>query len=131
MALCRGTVAVRQAARALCSGPEVVCGQRPPEPSCPVSLLITSAIELWHFDGARGRCRLMGMREHLAAWDHSASPPGRFALTQTMLPPQIRPHIATLRKYTYGKHILAKLEKYYMKNGVDLGPICGPPNGII
>ncbi|XP_035295471.1 pumilio homolog 1 isoform X14 [Cricetulus griseus] len=43
----------------------------------------------------------------------------------------IRPHIATLRKYTYGKHILAKLEKYYMKNGVDLGPICGPPNGII
>uniref|UniRef100_A0A8C5IN16 Pumilio homolog 1 n=1 Tax=Junco hyemalis TaxID=40217 RepID=A0A8C5IN16_JUNHY len=45
--------------------------------------------------------------------------------------PPIRPHIATLRKYTYGKHILAKLEKYYMKNGVDLGPICGPPNGII
>ncbi|XP_044246410.1 pumilio homolog 1 isoform X29 [Ursus arctos] len=44
---------------------------------------------------------------------------------------KIRPHIATLRKYTYGKHILAKLEKYYMKNGVDLGPICGPPNGII
>ncbi|XP_043940629.1 pumilio homolog 1 isoform X5 [Protopterus annectens] len=44
---------------------------------------------------------------------------------------KIRPHIATLRKYTYGKHILAKLEKYYMKNGVDLGTICGPPNGII
>ncbi|MGH0172772.1 UNVERIFIED_CONTAM: hypothetical protein FKN15_063560 [Acipenser sinensis] len=42
----------------------------------------------------------------------------------------IRPHIATLRKYTYGKHILAKLEKYYMKNGVDLGPMCGPPNDI-
>ncbi|KAG7244978.1 hypothetical protein INR49_023544, partial [Caranx melampygus] len=40
-------------------------------------------------------------------------------------------HISTLRKYTYGKHILAKLEKYYMKNGVDLGPLCGPPNGII
>lgn len=52
-------------------------------------------------------------------------------VTQPVLPPQIRPHIATLRKYTYGKHILAKLEKYYMKNGVDLGPICGPPNGII
>lgn len=52
-------------------------------------------------------------------------------VTDTVLPPQIRPHIATLRKYTYGKHILAKLEKYYMKNGVDLGPICGPPNGII
>ncbi|XP_064408247.1 pumilio homolog 1 isoform X1 [Latimeria chalumnae] len=44
---------------------------------------------------------------------------------------KIRPHIGTLRKYTYGKHILAKLEKYYMKNGVDLGPLCGPPNGII
>ncbi|KAL0604959.1 Pumilio-like protein 1 [Plecturocebus cupreus] len=44
---------------------------------------------------------------------------------------KIRPHIATLRKYTYGKHILAKLEKYYMKNGVDLGPICGPPNVVI
>lgn len=27
---------------------------------------------------------------------------------------RIRPHVATLRKYTYGKHILAKLEKYYM-----------------
>lgn len=52
-------------------------------------------------------------------------------VTQTVLSLQIRPHIATLRKYTYGKHILAKLEKYYMKNGVDLGPICGPPNGII
>ena len=46
-------------------------------------------------------------------------------------PHQIRPHISTLRKYTYGKHILAKLEKYYMKNGVDLGPLCGPPNGIM
>ncbi|XP_055512488.1 pumilio homolog 1 isoform X3 [Leucoraja erinacea] len=44
---------------------------------------------------------------------------------------KIRPHIATLRKYTYGKHILAKLEKYYMKNGVDLGPIGGPPNGML
>uniref|UniRef100_A0AAQ4P334 Pumilio homolog 1 n=1 Tax=Gasterosteus aculeatus aculeatus TaxID=481459 RepID=A0AAQ4P334_GASAC len=43
----------------------------------------------------------------------------------------IRPHVTTLRKYTYGKHILAKLEKYYMKNGVDLGPLCGPPNGIM
>lgn len=36
---------------------------------------------------------------------------------------KIRPHVATLRKYTYGKHIIAKLEKYLMKNGggVDLG----------
>lgn len=30
---------------------------------------------------------------------------------------KIRPHVATLRKYTYGKHIIAKLEKYLMKNG--------------
>ncbi|XP_006001155.1 pumilio homolog 2 isoform X3 [Latimeria chalumnae] len=44
---------------------------------------------------------------------------------------KIRPHIATLRKYTYGKHILAKLEKYYMKNSTDLGPIGGPPNGML
>ncbi|XP_028653234.2 pumilio homolog 2-like isoform X7 [Erpetoichthys calabaricus] len=44
---------------------------------------------------------------------------------------KIRPHIATLRKYTYGKHILAKLEKYYMKNSTDLGPIGGPPNGLM
>jgi len=39
---------------------------------------------------------------------------------------KIRPHISTLRKYTYGKHILAKLEKYFLKNNTDLGPI-GPP----
>ncbi|KAI1895139.1 hypothetical protein AGOR_G00103230 [Albula goreensis] len=44
---------------------------------------------------------------------------------------KIRPHIATLRKYTYGKHILAKLEKYYMKNSSDLGPIGGPTNGLM
>ncbi|XP_043532718.1 pumilio homolog 2-like isoform X10 [Chiloscyllium plagiosum] len=44
---------------------------------------------------------------------------------------KIRPHITTLRKYTYGKHILAKLEKYYMKNSTDLGPIGGPPNGML
>uniref|UniRef100_A0A4W3JGS7 Pumilio RNA binding family member 2 n=1 Tax=Callorhinchus milii TaxID=7868 RepID=A0A4W3JGS7_CALMI len=44
---------------------------------------------------------------------------------------KIRPHITTLRKYTYGKHILAKLEKYYMKNNTDLGPIGGPPNGML
>uniref|UniRef100_A0A8C1NGB9 Pumilio RNA-binding family member 2 n=1 Tax=Cyprinus carpio TaxID=7962 RepID=A0A8C1NGB9_CYPCA len=44
---------------------------------------------------------------------------------------KIRPHIATLRKYTYGKHILAKLEKYYMKSGSDLGPIGGPTNGLM
>ncbi|CAH8843539.1 unnamed protein product [Trichobilharzia szidati] len=28
---------------------------------------------------------------------------------------QIRPHLNTLRKYTYGKHIINKMEKYYMK----------------
>ena len=28
---------------------------------------------------------------------------------------KIRPYVATLRKYTYGKHILAKLEKYNTK----------------
>ncbi|XP_076188831.1 pumilio homolog 2 isoform X6 [Aptenodytes patagonicus] len=44
---------------------------------------------------------------------------------------KIRPHITTLRKYTYGKHILAKLEKYYLKNSTDLGPIGGPPNGML
>ena len=72
-----------------------------------------------------------------ALWCLGAGYPGarpnlpQARVTRTLLSPQIRPHIATLRKYTYGKHILAKLEKYYMKNGVDLGPICGPPNGII
>ncbi|XP_013786730.1 pumilio homolog 2-like [Limulus polyphemus] len=43
---------------------------------------------------------------------------------------KIRPHIPALRKYVYGKHILAKLEKYLMKNS-DLGPIGPPPNGTI
>ena len=28
---------------------------------------------------------------------------------------KIRPHIHSLRKFTYGKHILAKLEKYLLK----------------
>ncbi|XP_063771398.1 pumilio homolog 2 isoform X3 [Pseudophryne corroboree] len=44
---------------------------------------------------------------------------------------KIRPHITTLRKYTYGKHILAKLEKYYMKTSTDLGPMIGPSNGML
>ncbi|XP_068136306.1 pumilio homolog 2 [Hyperolius riggenbachi] len=44
---------------------------------------------------------------------------------------KIRPHITTLRKYTYGKHILAKLEKYYMKTSTDLGPMVGPANGML
>ena len=42
---------------------------------------------------------------------------------------KIRPHISTLRKYTYGKHILAKMEKYFLKNNTDLGPI-GPPGSM-
>eukprot|EP00096_Caligus_rogercresseyi_P015691 TRINITY_DN815_c0_g2_i1.p1 TRINITY_DN815_c0_g2~~TRINITY_DN815_c0_g2_i1.p1 ORF type:complete len:1028 (-),score=349.69 TRINITY_DN815_c0_g2_i1:1629-4712(-) len=42
---------------------------------------------------------------------------------------KIKPHVSTLRKYTYGKHILAKLEKYFLKNNTDLGPI-GPPGSL-
>ncbi|XP_052763067.1 pumilio homolog 1-like isoform X2 [Mya arenaria] len=44
---------------------------------------------------------------------------------------KIRPHIGTLRKYTYGKHILAKLEKFLLKSSADLGPIGMPPNGAL
>ena len=55
-----------------------------------------------------------------------ADPPQR-----KMLMHKIRPHVSTLRKFTYGKHILAKLEKYYMKSSTDLGPIGMPPNGAL
>ena len=55
-----------------------------------------------------------------------ADPPQRKILMH-----KIRPHVATLRKYTYGKHILAKLEKFYMKSSNDLGPIGMPPNGAL
>ncbi|KAL5014836.1 hypothetical protein ScPMuIL_009106 [Solemya velum] len=48
-----------------------------------------------------------------------------------MLMHKIRPHIGTLRKFTYGKHILAKLEKFFLKNNPDLGPIGMPPNGAL
>uniref|UniRef100_A0A0K8T505 PUM-HD domain-containing protein n=1 Tax=Lygus hesperus TaxID=30085 RepID=A0A0K8T505_LYGHE len=49
---------------------------------------------------------------------------------------KIRPHFASLRKYTYGKHIIAKLEKFFLKsaNNVvvpDLGPIGPPTNGVL
>lgn len=51
---------------------------------------------------------------------------------------KIRPHLNSLRKYTYGKHIIAKLEKFYMKPanamaamGNDLGPIGPPSNGVM
>merc|ERR1712223_1204216 len=50
-----------------------------------------------------------------------AEPPQRKILMH-----KIRPHCNTLKKYTYGKHILAKLEKYFLKNNTELGPI-GPP----
>ena len=63
---------------------------------------------------------------------------------------RIRPHLNSLRKYTYGKHIIAKLEKFFMKTasamgvgvgvggpvgvgvavGADLGPIGPPTNGL-
>jgi len=33
---------------------------------------------------------------------------------------KVRPHIQSLRKFTYGKHIITKLEKYLNKNA-DLG----------
>ena len=55
-----------------------------------------------------------------------AEPPQRKILMH-----KIRPHISTLRKYTYGKHILAKLEKFFLKNSSDLGPIGMPPNGAL
>ncbi|XP_049854592.1 pumilio homolog 2-like isoform X15 [Schistocerca gregaria] len=54
---------------------------------------------------------------------------------------KIRPHLNSLRKYTYGKHIIAKLEKFFMKTAsamgvggpvvvsTDLGPIGPPSNG--
>ncbi|XP_050541754.1 pumilio homolog 2-like isoform X10 [Daktulosphaira vitifoliae] len=50
---------------------------------------------------------------------------------------KIRPHFASLRKYTYGKHIISKLEKYFMKSNQqsvpvsDLGPIGPPTNGVL
>lgn len=50
-----------------------------------------------------------------------AEPPQRKLLIQ-----QIRPQVPSLRKYTYGKHILAKLEKFMVKNNNDLGPIGAP-----
>ncbi|XP_050665905.1 maternal protein pumilio [Leptidea sinapis] len=43
---------------------------------------------------------------------------------------KIRPHIGSLRKYTYGKHIIAKLEKFFMK-APELGPIGPPPSAAL
>jgi pumilio RNA-binding family len=35
---------------------------------------------------------------------------------------KVRPHIQSLRKFTYGKHIITKLEKHLSKSS-DLGPM--------
>ncbi|XP_055695961.1 maternal protein pumilio isoform X3 [Lutzomyia longipalpis] len=55
---------------------------------------------------------------------------------------KIKPHINSLRKYTYGKHIISKLEKFFMKTSSTvgsslaptsegLGPIGPPSNGVL
>nr|VZI46268.1 unnamed protein product [Spirometra erinaceieuropaei] len=42
---------------------------------------------------------------------------------------RIRPHLASLRKYTYGKHIINKMEKHYMKtNQVHLAMVLASPS---
>lgn len=48
-----------------------------------------------------------------------------------MLMYKIRPHMATLRKYTYGKHILAKLEKFFMKTSPEMQNMAMTPNGAL
>lgn len=55
-----------------------------------------------------------------------ADPPQRKMLLQ-----KIRPHVTALRKYAYGKHILAKLEKFYTKNNAELGPIGVAPVTVL
>jgi pumilio RNA-binding family len=35
---------------------------------------------------------------------------------------KVRPHIQSLRKFTYGKHIITKLERHISKSS-DLGPM--------
>lgn len=61
---------------------------------------------------------------------------------------KIRPYVGSLRKYTYGKHIIAKMEKFFLKTsnaiggplanttsttstGDSLGPIGPPSNGVL
>jgi pumilio RNA-binding family len=41
---------------------------------------------------------------------------------------KIRPHVNSLRKYTYGKHIIAKLEKFSIKSGVAAIPVASSPS---
>jgi len=43
---------------------------------------------------------------------------------------KIRPHIHSLRKFTYGKHILAKLEKYLLKNSEFSAILSGSNNNL-
>lgn len=41
----------------------------------------------------------------------------------------IRPHMSSLKKYTYGKHIIAKIEKFFSKsaNAAAVGPATPMP----
>lgn len=59
-----------------------------------------------------------------------AEPPQRKLLLH-----KIRPHVPSLRKYTYGKHILAKLEKHLLKSGDQIlssgGGQSGTSNGAL
>ena len=40
---------------------------------------------------------------------------------------KVRPHIQSLRKFTYGKHIITKLEKHLGKSS-DMGPLLTSSN---
>lgn len=44
---------------------------------------------------------------------------------------KIRPHMAALRKYTYGKHINAKLEKYFMKTSNPITTTATSTAGVV
>jgi pumilio RNA-binding family len=41
---------------------------------------------------------------------------------------KVRPHIQSLRKFTYGKHIITKLEKYLSKSSDMGGPLLSMPS---
>lgn len=43
---------------------------------------------------------------------------------------KIRFYIVTFRKYIYGKYILVKLEKFFMKNNSDFGFVGMSLNGV-
>jgi hypothetical protein len=70
-----------------------------------------------HFRDSRANCSLYTMMKDQYAnyvvqkMIDVAEPAQRKTLMH-----KIRPHIHSLRKFTYGKHILAKLEKYLLKN---------------